>query len=133
VGTDPKKSTTLNKLILTSKGSNFVVGTVGVPNSGDATGRVVNVHFNQRVTRFGLLVDAGQAAAPSLQGMQFFVNRQTTPVKALTGGVPIFVGVEDSAGFTDVTIITTGEVGNPTTETRSWIADQFSFLPLAAF
>ena len=37
VGTDLKKGTTLDKLILSSKGANFVVGTVGVPNSGDAT------------------------------------------------------------------------------------------------
>ncbi|MFI3184707.1 MAG: hypothetical protein QX198_01865 [Methylococcaceae bacterium] len=133
VGTVPKKSTTLDKLILTSKGANFVVGTIGVANSGDATGRVVNVHFNQRVAQFGMLVDAGQAAAPSIKGMQFFVNRQTTPVTTLSGDVPVFVGVEDSAGFTDITIIASGEVGNPTTETRSWIADQFSFLPLAAF
>ncbi|MEI6270516.1 MAG: hypothetical protein WCP01_16695 [Methylococcaceae bacterium] len=131
-GLDPKKSTTLTKLILPSKGANFTVGTIGVPNSGDSTGRVVTVHFKQRVAQFGMLVDSGQALAPSIGGIQFLVNRQTTPVQTLTGGVAKFVGVEDRAGFTDVTIIASGDPA-VTTGARGWIADHFSFVPLSAF
>jgi len=128
-------SKNLKSLFLETQGANFLSSTtnaVGQIIPGDTTGRVVNVHFKQRVAQFGLLVDAGQVGAPSVSGIQFLVNRQTTPVQTLTGGVPIFTGVEDAAGFTDVTIITSGEIGS-TTEARAWIADHFSFVPLAAF
>ncbi|MCX7100015.1 MAG: hypothetical protein NTX38_00595 [Methylobacter sp.] len=132
VGIDPKKGTTLKKLTLTSKGANFRVGTVGVPNSGDTTGRVVNIHFNQRVAQFGMLVDSGQALAPSVSGIQFIVNRQTTLVKPLVAGAATFVGVEDSAGFTDISIIASGDVQSQS-GVRAWNADQFAFVPLAKF
>ena len=79
-----------------------------------------------------MLVDAGQVGAPSVSGIQFLVNRQTTPIQVLRGGIPTLVGVEDTAGFTDVTLITSGEIGS-TTEARAWIADHFAFVPLAAF
>ena len=128
-------SKTLNPLFLETQGANFLSSTtnaVGQIIPGDTIGRVVNVHFKQRVAQFGMLVDAGQAGAPSVSGIQFLVNRQTTQVQTLTGGVPTFAGVEDAAGFTDVTIITSGEIGS-TTEARAWIADHFSFVPLAAF
>jgi hypothetical protein len=115
---------TLRPVILEALGANFISATVGVP--GDTVGRVVNVHFNQRVAQFGMLVDAGQVGAQSINGLQFIVNRQATPVKALTAGAPVFVGVEDGAGFTDLTIIASGS-------TRSWVADKFAFVPLSAF
>jgi hypothetical protein len=91
---------------------------------GDPTGRVVRIHFNQRVAQFGLMIDPGVASTVS--GVQFLVNHQSTPVQQFTAGVPQFVGVEDSAGFTDVTIIPSGSP-------RTWVADQFSYLPLANF
>jgi hypothetical protein len=128
-------SKTLKPLFLETQGANFLSSTtnaVGQIIPGDTTGRVVNVHFKQRVAQFGMLVDAGQAGAPSVSGIQFLVNRQTTSKQMLTGGIPNFVGVEDAAGFTDVTILTSGEIGS-TTEARAWIADHFSFVPLAAF
>ena len=111
-------------VIREAQGVNFISpnGTV----LGDTTGRVVRIHFKQRVERFGMLVDAGAATAPSVNGIQFIVNRQSTPVQPLTAGAPQFVGVEDSAGFTDVTIVASGTP-------RAWIADQFAFVPLAAF
>jgi hypothetical protein len=115
---------TMQVVIREAQGVNFIS-----PNGavlGDTTGRVVRIHFKQRVARFGMLVDAGAATAPSVNGIQFFVNRQSTQVQPLTAGAPQFVGVEDSAGFTDVTIIASGTP-------RAWIADQFAFVPLAAF
>ena len=128
-------SKTLKPLFLETQGANFLSSTtnaVGQIIPGDTTGRVVNIHFKQRVAQFGMLVDAGQAGAPSVSGIQFIVNRQTTPKKMLTGGTPTFVGVEDAAGFTDVTLIASGEIGS-TTEARALIADQFAFVPLSAF
>ena len=128
-------SKTLNPLFLKTQGANFLSSTTNAAGQiipGDTAGRVVNVHFKQRVAQFGMLVDAGQAGAPSVSGIQFLVNRQTTSKQMLTGGIPNFVGVEDAAGFADVTIITSGEIGS-TTEARAWIADHFSFVPLAAF
>ena len=91
---------------------------------GDPTGRVVRIHFNQRMAQFGMMIDPGVAG--TLGGVQFMVNHQTTPVQQLTPGVPQFVGIEDSVGFTDVTII-------PSVSPRTWVADQFSYLPLANF
>jgi hypothetical protein len=112
-------------VIREAQGVNFISPN-GLTVPGDTTGRVVRIHFNQRVARFGMLVDAGAATAPSVNGIQFIVNRQSTQVQPLTAGAPQFVGVEDSAGFTDVTIIASGTP-------RAWIADQFAFVPLAAF
>ncbi len=114
----------LDKALGEAQGTNFITpnGTV----LGDTTGRVVRIHFNQRVAQFGMLVDGGAATSPTINGMQFIVNRQTTPIQAITAGAPQFVGVEDSSGFTDVTIIASGTP-------RSWIADHFAFLPLTAF
>ena len=103
-------------------GANFLSPNGTFP--GDSTGRVVGIHFKQRMAQFGLMIDPGLAG--SVNGIQFIVNRQATPVQPIAAGVPQFVGVEDSAGFTDVTIIASGTP-------RAWIADQFSYLPLAAF
>jgi hypothetical protein len=113
----------LDKAIGEAQGANFIAPNGAVV--GDTTGRVVRIHFNQRVARFGMLIDAGAATVPAVNGVQFIVNRQTTEVQPLTGGVPQFVGVEDNAGFTDITIIASGSP-------RAWIADQFAFVPLAA-
>ena len=128
-------SKALKSLFLETQGANFLsssTNALGQIIPGDTTGRVVNVHFKQRVAQFGMLVDAGQVGAPSVSGIQFLVNRQTTPIQVLRGGIPTLVGVEDTAGFTDVTLITSGEIGS-TTEARAWIADHFAFVPLAAF
>lgn len=125
---DPKsgKSVTnsLANVLTLGQVSNFLAS-VGAA-TGDLTGRVINIHFKQRVAQFGMQVSAGQALAPSVTGIQFVVNHQTTPVKAVTGGIANFVGVEDKAGFTDLTIIASGS-------TRSWVADYLSFVPLSAF
>ncbi len=114
----------LDKAVGEAQGTNFITpnGTV----LGDSTGRVVRIHFNKRVAQFGMLVDGGVAASPTLNGIQFVVNQQTTPIRTITAGAPQFVGVEDSGGFTDVTIIASGTP-------RAWIADHFSFVPLSAF
>ena len=114
----------LDRAIGEAQGVNFIApnGTV----LGDTKGRVVRIHFNRRVAQFGMLVDAGAAASPSVNGIQFIVNRQSTPVQTITAGAPQFVGVEDSAGFTDVTIVASGTP-------QSWIGDHFAYLPLVAF
>ena len=117
------KGTRLVKGIRQQYGANFLSPNPVTGTGGDTTGRVVRIHFNQRMAQFGLMIDPG---ASSVNGIQFIVNRQATPVQTLTAGVPQFVGVEDSAGFTDVTIIASGTP-------RAWIADQFSYVPLAAF
>lgn len=102
-------------------GDNFLSPNGLIP--GDSTGRVVHVHFSQRMVQFGFTIDPG---GPSLSGVQFVVNRQTLPVVPLTANTPQFVGVQDSLGFTDITIIPSGVP-------RTWIGDQFSYLPLSAF
>jgi hypothetical protein len=61
-------------------------------------------------------------------GIQFIVNGQATPVRDFTretrGNIP-FAGVEDPHGFTELTIISTGN--------GSIIGDQFTIVPLANF
>ncbi len=116
----------LDRKIRKGVASNFIVGSVVPFFQGDPTGRIVNIHFNQRVAQFGMLLDAGQALAPAVTGIQFIVNHQATPIKAVTGGIINSIGVEDSAGFTDLTIIASGS-------TRAWVCDQFGFVPLSAF
>ncbi|MGJ0483563.1 MAG: hypothetical protein ACR65R_03385 [Methylomicrobium sp.] len=113
-----------DKAIREAQGANFISpnGTV----VGDTVGREVRIHFNQRVVQFGMLIDAGAAVAPSVNRVQFIVNRQPVSAQRLVPGVVNFAGVEDPNGFTDVTIISSGIP-------RSWIADQFSFVPLTAF
>jgi hypothetical protein len=118
----PKVNVRLDNGVRQQSGANVLSPNGAIP--GDSSGRVVRIHFNQRMAQFGLMIDPG--LAPSVNGIQFIVNRQTTPVQSLTAGVPQFVGVEDSAGFSDVTIIASGTP-------RAWIADQFSYVPLAAF
>ena len=125
---DPKNGktviNTLADVLTLGQVSNFFASTPGVP--GDLTGRVINIHFKQRVAQFSMQVSAGQALAPSVTGIQFMVNHQLTPVQAVTGGVANFVGIEDKAGFTDLTIIASGS-------TRAWVADYLAFVPLSAF
>jgi hypothetical protein len=118
----PPVSVVLDNGVRQQAGANFISPNGTIP--GDSTGRVVRIHFNQRMAQFGFLVDPGVAG--SVSGIQFIVNSQSTPVQPLTAGVSQFVGVEDSAGFTDVTIIPSGTP-------RAWVADQFSYLPLANF
>lgn len=113
-----------DKAIREAQGANFIS-----PNGavlGDTTGREVRIHFNQRVAQFGMLVDSGAAASPSVNSIQFIVNQQSVSVQTLVPGTVNFAGVEDPNGFTDVTIISSGTP-------RSWIGDQFAFVPLAAF
>ncbi|MFZ2407421.1 MAG: hypothetical protein WAW41_19975 [Methylobacter sp.] len=113
----------LDRAIREAQGANFISPNVTVP--GDTTGRVVRIHFNRRVAQFGMLVDAGAATAPSVNAIQFIVNQQTIPIQPLVPGTANFVGVEDPQGFSDVTIIASGTP-------RAWIADQFSYVPLAS-
>ncbi|MCX7084103.1 MAG: hypothetical protein NTY69_01040 [Methylococcales bacterium] len=120
----PLPTKELKAAILESQVSNFISSVLGT--AGDLTGRVVNIHFKQRVAQFGMIVDSGQANAPSITGLQFVINHQTVPVQSLTGGAPNFVGIEDKAGFTDLTIIASGS-------SRAWVADQLAFVPLSAF
>jgi hypothetical protein len=90
---------------------------------GDGAGRVVRVQFKQRMAQFSLLIDTNTGTS---NGIQFIVNHQSTPVRPLPAAGVTFVGVEDSDGFTDVTIITSGG-------SRQWYSDRFSYLPLANF
>lgn len=113
----------LDRAIREAQGANFISPNLTVP--GDTTGRTVRIHFNRRVAQFGMLVDAGAATAPSVNAIQFIVNRQTIPLQTLVPGTATFVGVGDPQGFTDVTIISQGTP-------RAWIADQFSYVPLAS-
>lgn len=89
---------------------------VGAPQD---TPRVLQFRFNRRVAQFGFVVDPfllADAALPPeegrvLDGLQFIVNGQATPVRSFTNelrGNVHFVGVEDPHGFTEVTIIGSG-------------------------
>lgn len=115
---------TLDRAVREADIANFITpnGTV----AGDTTGRVVRIRFKQRAAQFGLLVDAGAAAAPSANSIQFIVNRQTISGQTLVPGTANFVGVEDPQGFTEVTIVASGTP-------RSWIGNEFAFVPLANF
>jgi hypothetical protein len=97
--------------------------------------RVFQVRFNRRVAQFGFNIDPYiQTDTPDLtegrlvDGVQFIVNGQATPVRDLTqelrGNVP-FVGVEDPHGFTEVTVIGTGG--------GSIQADRYTVVPLSIF
>ncbi|ESS73887.1 hypothetical protein MGMO_8c00240 [Methyloglobulus morosus KoM1] len=105
---------------------------LGQPNEAP---RVVQIRFNKRIAQFGMVFDPFIVTnSPDLQegrvsdGIQFIVNGQATPVRDFTqetrGNIP-FVGVEDSHGFTELTIISTGG--------GSIIGDQFTIVPLANF
>jgi hypothetical protein len=97
--------------------------------------RVFQVRFNRRIAQFGFHVDPFiQTDTPDLtegrlvDGVQFVVNGQVTPVRDLTqelrGNTP-FVGVEDPHGFTEVTVIATGG--------GSLQGDRYTVLPLSNF
>lgn len=101
------------------------------------TARVVKVTFNKRIAQFGFQVDpysfnTDPAAPPNegriLDGIQFIVNGQATPFSDLTtslrGDLP-FVGVEDSNGFTEVTIVASGG--------GSLRPDRYTVVPLSNF
>ncbi len=120
-GNLPGLTLTLDTGVQIQYSGNFLSPVGLIP--GDSTGRVVHVHFNQRMAQFGFVIDSG---GPAINGVQFIVNRQTTPLIALPPLTAQFVGVQDSTGFTDVTIVPSG---NP----RVWLADQYSYLPLSAF
>lgn len=111
-----------DKAIGEAQGANFISPNGVIP--GDEFGRVVRIHFKQRVAQFGMLIDSG--LAPSITGVQFIVNNQPTTIKPLQAGVVEFVGVEDKAGFNDVTIIPSGS-------NRGYIVDHFSYVLLANF
>lgn len=98
--------------------------------------RVFTIRFNQRVAQFGFVIDPFMQTDPTvpldegrlLDGVQFIVNQQATPVRDLTqelrGNVP-FVGVEDPHGFTEVTVVATGN--------GAILADQYTIVPLSGF
>lgn len=88
----------------------------------DIVGRVSGIHFSTRVAQFGMLVDPNSATT-----IQFIVNDQALPPQTLTTGVPQFVGVEDPHGFSDVTIVAGGPLG------QGFVADRLSFVPLSQF
>lgn len=97
--------------------------------------RVFQIRFNRRVAQFGLYVDPFmQTDTPDLtegrlvDGVQFIVNGQVTPVRDLTGelrGNTPFIGVEDPHGFTEVTVIGTGG--------GSIQGDRYTVVPLSSF
>jgi hypothetical protein len=113
---------TLNRGVRQLWFSNFLAPTILGP--GDNVGRIASIHFTGRMAQFGMLVDPGANA--SLSSIQFIVNDHALSPVALTPGVVQFVGVEDSQGFTDLTIVGAGI-------TRAFVADQFSIVPLANF
>ncbi len=105
---------------------------LGQPNEAP---RVIQLRFNKRIAQFGLVFDpfivtntTDLTEGRVSDGIQFIVNGQATPVRDFTqelrGNIP-FVGVEDSHGFTEVTIISSGG--------GSIIGDQFTIVPLANF
>lgn len=102
--------------------SNFLSPNGTMP--GDSVGRNARIHFTGRMAQFGMLVDPG--VFTSLSSIQFIVNGKALAPTPLTAGVVQFVGVEDTQGFTDLTIIAAGV-------TRSFVADQLAFVPLANF
>jgi hypothetical protein len=74
-----------------------------------------------------MLVDSGQQIASASDGIQYIVNEVALEPQVIVPGTPAFVGVEDPNGFTDLAIVAVGGA------TQDYIADQFSFLPLASF
>lgn len=100
--------------------ANFLTSATGVP--ADVFGRTGRIHFTTRVAQFGLLVDPGTATS-----IQFIVNNQALPPQPLTAGVTQFVAVEDPHGFSDVTLIAGGPLG------QGFIADRLGFVPLSRF
>jgi hypothetical protein len=81
--------------------------------------RPFKIRFNKRIAQFGFVVDPFLFLDPTapldegrmLDGLQFIVNGQATPVRDFTNeqrGNVHFTGVEDPHGFTEVTVIGTG-------------------------
>jgi hypothetical protein len=112
-----------------------VNGRVPLINQPNEVPRVVHVRFNKRIAQFGMAFDPYIVTDSTdllegrvSDGVQFIVNGQATPVRDFTqetrGNIP-FVGVEDTHGFTELTIISTGG--------GSIIGDQFTIVPLANF
>jgi hypothetical protein len=112
-----------------------VNGRIPLLNQPNELPRVVHIRFGQRIAQFGMVFDPFIVTnSPDLQegrvsdGIHFIVNGQTTPVRSFIdetrGNIP-FVGVEDSHGFTELTIISSGN--------GSIIGDQFTIVPLANF
>lgn len=96
---------------------------VGTP--GDTSGRVpIHVRFAVPVSEFSMRVDSGNPLAPASGAIQFEVNGVAIAPQPLAVGVPTFVGVQDPAGFSEVTIIPVGG------QSQGFIGDSFSFLPL---
>ena len=120
----PITTQVIEKYYRHATGVNFLVSTTGL---GDQFGRIVHIHFNQRMAQFGMYVDAGQVLAPNITGVQFVVNRETTPIQPVPAGPGgAFVGIEDPHGFTDIDVIPVGV-------TRAFGADQFSVVPMINF
>ena len=113
---------TLDRGVRQLMASNFLSPVLTTP--GDGAGRIGRIHFTGRMAQFGMLVDPGLNA--SLNSIQFIVNGQALPPQPLTAGVVKFVGVEDTHGFTDLTVIAAGV-------SRAFVADQLAFVPLANF
>lgn len=90
--------------------------------TADVVGRVSGIHFTTRVAQFGMLVDPNSATT-----IQLIVNDHALPPQILTTGVPQFVAVEDPHGFSDVTVIAGGALG------QGFVADRLSFVPLSKF
>lgn len=91
---------------------------------GDTSGRVpIHVRFAVPVSEFSMRVDSGNPLAPASGAIQFEVNGVAIEPQPLAVGAPTFVGVQDPAGFTEVTIIPVGG------QSQAFIGDSFSFLP----
>ena len=108
---------------------------VTLVNQPTESTRVFQIRFNRRVAQFGFQVDPFmQIDTPDptegrlVDGVQFIVNGQATAVRDLTqelrGNTP-FVGVEDPHGFTEITVIGTGN--------GSILADRYTVVPLSSF
>ncbi|NOT12570.1 MAG: hypothetical protein HOP23_12170 [Methylococcaceae bacterium] len=107
-----------------------------VVNQPTQSPRVFQIRFNKRVAQFGFVIDPFIQTDPTvpldegrlLDGVQFIVNRQATPLRDLTKelrGNVHFVGVEDPHGFTEVTVVATGN--------GAVLADQYTIVPLSGF
>ena len=104
-----KLNINFNKGVKQVFGANFHSPKGLIP--GDASGRVVHVHFNQSVTEFAMNIDSGQADTPSIEKIQFVmgaVGSQVALTHPLIPGIGQWVGVQAPNGIQDLDVIPEG-------------------------
>ena len=104
-----KLNINFNKGVKQVFGANFHSPKGLIP--GDASGRVVHVHFNQSVTEFAMNIDSGQADTPSIEKIQFVmgaVGSQVALTHPLIPGISQWVGVQAPNGIQDLDVTAVG-------------------------